>query len=110
MKLTVRNAPIKTYKVELELTECYDVVARNGSAFQPIKVDNGKAIVLADDIKTGTLVTFTANRDTYFQVVPPSCVNRNSDDDVTSVLIQEDVPMVRLDNNRVDFDSEKKKS
>lgn len=104
LRVTLRNAPIKTFPAEINFPECYVVTARVGSSFSKIKADDGKATVLADDVKNGTLVMFAVNKDTYFQVIPPSCVERNSDKDIKFIILNDDVPRVQCDGKRIDFD------
>lgn len=104
LRVTLKNAPIKTFPAELSFPDCYVVPARAGSAFQAVKSDKNEVTVLADDEKNGTLVMYAYNKDTLFQIIPPSCVIRNSDKDIKHVILNDDVPRVQCDGKRMEFD------
>lgn len=104
VKVTLRNAPIKTFPMELNFPDCYVVASRAGSAFQKVKAEKNEVTVIVDDPKNGTLVMYTFNKDTQFQIIPPSCVFRNSDGDIKYVVLNDDVPRVHCDGQRMDFE------
>lgn len=104
LRVTIKNAPIKTFPADVSFPECYSVPAKVGSLYQKIKADEGKVTVLIDDISNGTLVMYPHNKDYYFQILPPSCVFRNTDKDIKYVVLNDDVPRVQCDGKRMEFD------
>jgi hypothetical protein len=106
LKVTLKNKPIKTFPVELSMPDAFEVKAHTASAFQKVSADGSKATVLIDDVKNGTLIMYASHKEAIFQIVPPSSVIRNSDGDITTILLNDDVPRVHgeTDGRRVDLE------